>query len=146
MMGVGRRKIWPWIAIGLASVVVLVLLGFFVWRMIHPPVEPYVESEGEAVVIQVEVVNASGINGAGRRVMNYLRERGFDVVELGTAQEKRERSIVVDLMGDRISATRVAAVMGIPDSMVVSEIDSMRFLRASVILGNDASTLEPLRD
>lgn len=146
MMIAERRKIWPWILIGLASLVVLIFLGFFVWRMIHPPIEPFVETDGHQVVIQVEVVNASGVNGAGRVTMDYLRERGFDVVELATDPMKRERSVVVDRLGDRISATRVAKVLGIPDTLVVSEIDSMRFLRASVIIGADLKTLEPFRD
>ncbi|RPI67440.1 MAG: LytR family transcriptional regulator [Ignavibacteriae bacterium] len=141
-----RRAVWPWVAIGLASVVVLTLLGFFIWRMIHPPVEPYVESDGPRTVIQLEVVNASGVNGAGRTAMNYLRERGFDVVELSTETEKRQRSMVVDRLGDRISALKVASVVGIADTMVVSEIDSMRFVRASLVIGADLMGLEPFQE
>ena len=141
-----RRAIWPWVAIGLASVAVLTLLGFFVWRMIHPPIEPYVESDGPRTVIQIEVVNASGVNGAGRRAMNYLRERGFDVVELSTESSNRPRSMIIDRLGDRISALKVAKVVGIADTMVVSEIDSMRFVRASLLIGADLLSLEPFQE
>jgi hypothetical protein len=46
-------------------------------------------------------------------------------------------------VGDRQSALKIAHILGIPDSLVVSQIDSMLFVRASVILGNDLTNLQP---
>ena len=138
-----RRPIWPWIALGAAGLVVLVFLGSFVWRMLNPPILPYVESEGPMAVIQVDVRNASGKNRAGRSAMAFLRERGFDVVEISTSPEQVDSSMVIDRVGDRTSALKVARSLGIADTLVVSEIDSMLFVRASVILGNDLQKLTP---
>ncbi len=141
-----RRAVWPWIALSVATVVVLVFLGSFLWRLFNPPVKPWVESEGEHVVIQVDVVNASGVDRAGRHTMEYLRERGFDVVELSTSGTKVDTSTIIDRVGDRTSALKVASVLGIADSVVYSEIDSMLFVRASVVLGQDLKRLHPFRD
>ena len=141
-----RRSIWPWIALGAAALVVLVFLGSFVWRMVNPPVLPYVESEGPHAVIQVNVVNASGLNGAGRRTLEFLRKRGFDVVELSTAGVLLDSSVVIDRVGDRASALKVALVLGVADSLVISNIDSMLFVRSSVIIGKDLPSLTPFSE
>lgn len=140
------RGVWWLVALGLAALVVLVLLGSLVWRLLNPPVSPYVEAEGSTHVIQVDVVNAAGYNGAGRRVLTFLRDRGFDVVEISTAASHRNRSSVIDRVGDRQSALKVAHVLGIADSMVVSDIDSMLFVRASVVIGKDLMVLKPFAD
>jgi hypothetical protein len=140
-----KRTIWPLIGLGTASAVVLLFLGSFVWRLLNPPVSPYVESDTTHQVIQMDVVNASGTNGAGRQTMMFLRERGFDVVELSTARQLETHSFVIDRVGDRQSALKVADVLGIADSLVRSDIDSMLFVRASVVLGKDLVTLQPFK-
>ena len=137
---------WLWVVIALLGVLVVVFMGSLVVRLLNPPIEPTIEEGGVLKVIQIDVVNASGIAGAGRTTMTFLRERGFDVVELSTLQTRNTRSAVIDRVGDRTAALRVANVLGIADSMVVSDIDSMRFVRASVILGSDAKTLQPFTD
>lgn len=136
-------SVWAWLALAGAGVVVLAGAAIFVWRMLNPPVIPYVETEGPRMVIQVDVVNASNVRGAGRKTLEYLRERGFDVVELSTAPQAVDSSMVIDRLGDRTSALKVASVLGIADSMVISDLDSMLFVRASVVLGKDLRTLEP---
>lgn len=141
-----KRSLWPWVALSGAALVVLVFLGSFVFRLLNPPIVPYVESEGPMAVIQVEVSNASGMNRAGRVVMEFLRERGFDVVEISTAGIIADSSMVIDRVGDRTSALKVARSLGIADTLVVSEIDSMLFVRSSVVLGKDLGRLLPFLD
>ncbi|NQW29231.1 MAG: LytR C-terminal domain-containing protein [Ignavibacteria bacterium] len=141
-----KRKIWPWVVIGVLGTVVLVFLGSLVWRMVNPPIVPYVELEGPRSVIQLTISNSSGVTGVARKTLNYLRERGFDVVELSTAPDTVKLSRVIDRVGDRISAMKVAKVLGISDTLVVSDIDSMLFVRVSVILGSDVKTLSPFDD
>lgn len=146
MKGRSARTVWPVVALSIGALVVLVFLVAFVWRLFHPPVTPFVESDDQQHVILLDIVNASGKNGAGRSTMTYLRERGFDVVEISTGTELAARTMVIDRMGDRQSALKVAKVLGVSDSMVVSQIDSMLFVRASVILGKDLLMLTPFAD
>lgn len=143
MMVVRRRVIWPWALIGVLGLAVAVLLGSFVSRMFNPPVSALVEHDGPPTVIQVDIVNAAGMPGAGRQTMTYLRERGFDVVDISSATSPRAQSAVIDRLGDRTSALAIARVLGIADTLVISDIDSMMFIRASVILGKDYAQLNP---
>ncbi|MCU0330358.1 MAG: LytR C-terminal domain-containing protein [Candidatus Kapabacteria bacterium] len=146
MTALRRSVLGPWLAIGLLAAVVLVLLSALVWRVLNPPLLPYVVGTEDTgpVVIQCDIVNASGITGAGRAMMTYLRERGFDVVELSTSSPVQKTSSILDRVGDRPSALRLAGAVGVADSLVVPMIDSMLFVRASVILGADASALPAL--
>lgn len=143
-----RRPVAPWIVIGVLAIVVVAFGYAFVHRLLHPPVSPFVEGPDGATstVIQCDVVNASGTDGAGRQIMAYLRERGFDVVELSTATERQRRTVVLDRLGDRPSAIALARCLGLPDSLVESRIDSMLFVRASVVLGSDVRTLAPFQE
>ena len=143
MSGDRQRKVWPWVALGVATVVVLIFLGLLIWRMLNPPIVPYVETETNNEVIQINVVNAARRDGAGRHTMEYFRKRGFDVVELSNAPYEADTSYVIDRVGDRTSALKVARVIGIADSVVISDIDSMLFVRATVVLGKDLDKLKP---
>jgi len=141
-----RRPIWPWVLIAVLGVVVVAFLGSLVWRLINPPVSPLVNEDDPRSTIQVDVVNASGRQGAGRHTLEFLRERGFDVVEISSTGDRPKRSLVIDRMGDKVSARKIANALGIADTLIVTEIDSMRFVRATIMLGADLDNLEPFLD
>jgi len=136
----------------LAIVLVLVvsLLAFaMVTRFLNPPVSPLVESsveQGTPIVIQCDIVNASRTDGAGRVAMKFLRERGFDVVDVTSDEPTRKATHVLDRVGDRQSARQVARALGIADTLVLSRIDSMLFVRATVVLGTDVMSILPFKD
>lgn len=141
-----RKPLWPWVVMIALAVVVLVAVASLVWRFVNPPVSPLTNEEDPRSVIQVEVVNASGRPGAGRKVMEFLRLRGFDVVEIGNDTARPRRSGVIDRVGDRTSARKVAQSLGIADSLITTDLDSMRFLQSSIIIGSDLDNLEPFAD
>lgn len=141
-----RKPLWPWVVMIALAVVVLVAMASLVWRFVNPPVSPLTNEEDPRSVIQVEVVNASGRPGAGRKVMEFLRLRGFDVVEIGNDTARPRRSVVIDRVGDRTSARKVAQSLGIADSLITTDLDSMRFLQSSIIIGSDLDNLEPFAD
>jgi len=141
-----RRPIWPWALIAVLGAVVVVFLGSLVWRLINPPVSPLVNEDDPRSTIQVDVVNASGRQGAGRHTLEFLRERGFDVVEISSASDRPKRSLVIDRMGDKVSARKIANALGIADTLISTDIDSMRFVRATILLGADIDNLEPFLD
>jgi hypothetical protein len=141
-----RKPLWPWIVMITLGVVVIVAIASLVWRFVNPPVSPLANEDDPRSVIQVEVVNASGRSGAGRQVMEFLRQRGFDVVEIGNDTARPRRSSVIDRVGDRTSARKVAQSLGIADSLITTDLDSMRFLQSSIIIGADLDNLEPFAE
>lgn len=87
--------------------------------------------------VRVQVVNATTVRGLGRRATFYLRDRGFDVLEVGTTRDRRESTVVLDRSGHPEWARRVAHAMG--GARVEARPDSSRYLDVTVLVGRDWS-------
>ncbi|HVE79734.1 MAG TPA: LytR C-terminal domain-containing protein [Gemmatimonadaceae bacterium] len=83
--------------------------------------------------IRVQVLNATRVRGLGRRAMWHLRDRGFDVVELGTSPSVRDSTLVLDRSGHPEWAQLVADALG--GARVEARPDSSRYLDVTVLLG-----------
>jgi hypothetical protein len=82
--------------------------------------------------IRVQVLNASRVRGLARRATQYLRDRGFDVVEIGTASELRDSTLVLDRSRNPDWAALVGEALGAPN---VARPDSSRYVDVTVLLG-----------
>lgn len=135
------------VAGGLA--VVLLLYGVAT-RALVPPADPERSSQSTGLVggiIQVEVRNGAGVDHLAAETMTYLRDRGFDVVDVGNYRTfQQERSIVIDRVGDPEAARKVADALGLPDSRVRQKIRPQYYLDASVIVGHDYEQLRPFQN
>lgn len=131
------------------GLIVICMLSSFINRVfIAPPVDPILSEDLKSTsveVIQVNVLNASGKQGLAAKVKDFLRNRGFDVVEIGNNDVLLNRSQVIDRLGDTKSAKEVAYALGINDSLVISQPDSNMYLRASIIIGDDFAALKPFK-
>lgn len=129
------------------GLVLIVLLYSMVTRALAPRIDPIREAETGGLVgdiIQVEVRNGCGIAGLAATTTMFLRDHGFDVVEVGDYESfDVAESRVVDRVGDLASARKVAALLGIPEERVVQEIRPEYYLDASVIIGRDYESLRP---
>jgi hypothetical protein len=87
------------------------------------------------VRIRVQVVNATQTRGLARRGTVFLRDRGFDVVDIATATESRDSTVVIDRSGHPEWAELVARALG--GVRVESRPDSSRYLDVTVLVGRD---------
>lgn len=85
--------------------------------------------------IRVQVLNATSTRGLGRRATAFLRDRGFDVVDIGTAAQQRDSTVVLDRSGRGDWATLVARALG--GASVEAHLDSSRYLDVTVLVGRD---------
>ena len=136
-----------------AGLVVLALaLGVlaygFATRLLHPPVAAAPPAAPDAVgIVQVEVLNGTGVDGLAARTREHLRAAGgFDVLDARNAPGGPvERTRVVDRVGNRAAALRVARALGVGEEAVGSEPRPDLFVDATVVLGKDYRTLTPFR-
>lgn len=97
-------------------------------------------------ILQIEVRNGCGVSGLAATATLFLRQAGYDVVEVGDHSHfDVEHSMVIDRVGDLDAAHRVAATLGIPLEQVRQEVRADLYLDASVILGQDYQRLRPFR-
>jgi len=87
------------------------------------------------VRIRVQVLNATATRGLARRATGFLRDRGFDVVDVGTAPETRDSTLVLDRSGTAAWARLVAQALGA--ARVEPRPDSSRYLDVTVFVGRD---------
>ena len=129
------------VLIGLSVLGVLVLGGATVaHRLTRRSEEPVVArsiSELERAPVRqrvrVQVLNATRTRGLGRRAAAFLRDRGFDVVEVGTLNQQRDSTLVLDLSGHPEWAKRVATAFN--GARVEARRDSSRYLDVTVVVG-----------
>lgn len=93
--------------------------------------------------IQIEILNACGVNGIAKMFESYLRDQGFDVVntenykEAGKVRWDLPESRVIDNTGDEEKALAVARALGIPESNVHSEYNASAIFDVTVVVGLD---------
>lgn len=87
----------------------------------------------DSVRIRVQVLNGTTTRGLARRATALLRDRGFDVVEMGTLNDARDTTLVLDLSGHPDWAKRVARALG--TARIEARADSSRYLDIAVVLG-----------
>ncbi|MBI5464710.1 MAG: LytR C-terminal domain-containing protein [Ignavibacteriales bacterium] len=93
--------------------------------------------------ILIEVVNGAGGQRLGQRFADYLRLRGFDVVDILNAKVRDvERTIVIDRVGNTEVAKQVAEALGIEESRVHRQIDKSLYLDVTVLIGRDSGQLK----
>lgn len=95
--------------------------------------------------VRVQVVNATRVRGLARRATHWLRDRGFDVVEMGNAPEQLDTSLVLDRSGHAEWAQRAARAMG--GARIEARPDTSRYLDLTVLVGRSwrapAEALDP---
>ena len=88
----------------------------------------------EGMRIKVEVLNATKTRGLARRATRVLRDRGFDVVAVGTEAQARDSTLVLDRSSHPEWAQLVAEALG--GARVESRPDSSRYLDVTVLVGS----------
>ena len=122
-----------------AAIALLVAIG--IAPLLRPPstrapqaVRQPVDAEAPAGVrIRVEVLNATRVRGLARRATMHLRDRGFDVVYVGTSSAPRDSTLVLDRSGHPEWAELIARALG--GARVEPALDSSRYLDATVLVG-----------
>lgn len=142
-------KYFIYLTICVLSFIFLTLLMSFVNRMTYD--EPIISEVPESQkiitqeVIQLNILNGSGVKGLASNTKDYLRHRGFDIVEIGNSQQPYNKTTIIDRLGDKESVRRLAYAIGVPDSSIIVQIDSSLFLRATLIIGNDYQSLRSFK-
>jgi hypothetical protein len=115
--------------------VVVVVGGAALLLMARPTVSASRAEAPPGVRIRVQVLNATPTRGLARRATGYLRDRGFDVVDVATAPEARDSTLVIDRSGHLEWAQLVARALG--GAAIESRLDSSRYLDVTVLVGRD---------
>jgi hypothetical protein len=130
-------------------VVLLLVVGYmsyaFVERtFLRPSVDPERAGGEAAGVIQIDVMNGCGDAGMASKCSSFLRARGFDVVEMRNYKTfDLDHSMVIDRVGNKENAERVARALGVGSKNVIQQINQDYYVDVSVVIGKDYPSLRP---
>jgi hypothetical protein len=125
----------------------ILIVGFLAYSLLErhlfrPPVDVVKGSPGGAI-IQVDLLNGCGVPGAATVVRDYLRARGYDVVEMRNYKSfDVEESLVVDRTGENQAAEKIAYALGINKARIVRQINPDYYVDVSVIIGKDYKSMK----
>lgn len=133
----------PAVGLAIALLAVLAFIASFVFGLDRdtdqrPAPTPQAAPTPAAVPdsrVRVEVLNGSGKSGLARLATDQLRDAGYDVVHLGNAASAANTSLVIDRVGKKEIADRIAQALSI--RRVETQVDTSRYLEVTVILGKD---------
>lgn len=131
--GSGGPLVWA------LALVVLALAGSWAWTRFGGlrAARPFSKS---ARVVRVQVLNGSGEAGIGGRVASFLREGGYQVVDVRNADRPDYfSSLVVARRSDLSTARDVAHYLGGPP--LIRQVWDSDLADVSVIIGSDRSRL-----
>lgn len=96
------------------------------------------------LTMQLDVRNGTGEDGIAKLFTDYLRENGFDVVEMGNYNtEDQEKSLILDRKGSKQNCKKIAQVLGVSDKNVIQQINKDLLIDATVVIGKDYKELSP---
>lgn len=92
--------------------------------------------------VQIEVLNGCGVSGVAERFTEFLRERGFDVVNKGNYSSfDIDNTIIIDRSDNPEKSGMVAEAMGVNKKSVVKQFNNQYFLDITIIVGKDYNSL-----
>jgi hypothetical protein len=140
-----RRRFALNILIGVLAVLVVFLSYELLRRtMFRPPVDQERTGPGPGSIIQLEVLNGCGAQGAAVAFTQYLRARGYDVVEVRNYKNfDVKESLVIDRTGERENAVKIAYALGITKENIIQQLNPEYYIDVSVVIGRDYTSLKP---
>jgi len=115
-------------------------------RQQEKPPEPQPILKPVKQKMQVEVLNGCGTAGIAAVATDFLRSSNVDVIYSGNFNRfDVEQSMILDRVGDKDNAEKIAGILGIDDEQVKTEINPNRQLDVSVVLGKDYLNLKPFK-
>ncbi len=146
-------SIW---ALGLINVLLIASLASEFFKApnekaasINSAVEPKRETrrpvQASTLPITVEVLNACGVQGLANEITQYLRERGFDVVNVGNYAGgfDLDQTFVIDRVSlGTDNAQKVAEALGVNKKQVAPQMDESLQLMVTVLIGKDYKKLK----
>lgn len=137
------------VALNILIGLLIVVVGYLSYSLLNrhvlqPPVDAGKAGVGPGEIIQVDVLNGSGLQGAANSCTSYLRARGFDVVEMRNYKTTDvDESLVIDRVGNMTNAERVAYALGIKKKNIVQQLNHDYYVDVSIVIGKDFNSLKP---
>jgi len=143
----GKGKKLPLFAV--AGVIVAGLVVFGVLRFLNLNREFLNEDNNDIAVknpdYQIDVLNGCGIDDVAFQITQYLRIKGFDVIDYGNYGTTVNESFIIDHVGKPDTARLIARMLGIDEKKIIVS-RSNYYNEFTVVIGKDYIMLKPFKN
>lgn len=131
----------------LITVIIYLSYSIFIKLTKEPAIDlSTIKKETPSDIIQVEVMNGCGVSGVADRFTDYLRDHNVDVVKIGNyIQFDIDETMVIDRMGNKANAERVAEILGVLNGNAITQKNDDYFVDVTVVIGRDYFKQTPIK-
>lgn len=135
------------------SIILFILASFLGYNVYLKTVKYFfTEEKKETHTVQnenihVEIMNGCGVDKLTGRVRTYLMERRIDVLQTGNMPSPDyDYTLIVDRTGNIDKSKRVAALLGLDETRIISQLNRQYLLDISIIIGRDYKEIKPFME
>lgn len=92
--------------------------------------------------IKIEILNGCGVQDLARVTTDYLREKGFDVINYANAAEEQNKTVVIDRLSPKEKWAKIVA-SALDIDLTSAIVDSSLCVHVLVLLGKDYEEIMP---
>ncbi len=148
-----KKKLTRTIIISVLGFMVLIMSVSFINRIFANPTVaasvaalPLQDNNAHNVSqVQLQVLNACGVEGLAKRVKDYLVTKGFAVSDVGNYSGAVDKSFLIDRSGDLQNSVKITEALGIDKNLIKVETAPLKPVINTIIIGNDFSSLKPFK-
>ena len=131
----------------LITVIIYLSYSIFIKLTKEPAIDlSAIKKETPSDIIQVEVLNGCGVSGIADLFTDYLRDHHIDVVNIANYNQFNiDETMVIDRIGNKANADKVAEILGVPKGHEITQINDDYFVDVTVVIGRDYFKQTPIK-
>jgi hypothetical protein len=133
------------LAVSVIVLPVLVIFGLKFWGLGYKFSNEEDEINLQNPDFQIDVLNACGVEDVAFQITQYLRTKGFDVIDYGNYGSVVNESFIIDHVGKPDTAKLIAKVLGIDEKKIVNSKERY-YNEFTVVIGKDYILLKPFKN
>lgn len=119
------------------SIILILIAGLYIFSFSYKITNPVQYKN-----IKIEVLNGCGVQDLARVTTDYLRKKGFDVINYANAAEEQQRTVVIDRLSPEKKWAKIVA-KALDLNLTSAIIDSSLCIHVLVLLGKDYDEVMP---
>lgn len=119
------------------TVILIFFVGIYIFSFCYKIANPVNYKN-----IKVEVLNGCGVQALARITSDYLRKKGFDVINYANTAEEQKRTAVIDRLSPQKEWAKIVAST-LEVELTSAVIDSNLCIHVLVLLGKDYNEVLP---
>ena len=92
--------------------------------------------------IKIEVLNGCGVQYLAKATSDFLREKGFDVINYANAAEEQNKTVIIDRLSTQKEWAKIVA-SALDVKLTYAVVDSSLCIHVLVLLGKDYEEVMP---